>query len=680
MATGFDESFAIGVNGKWGSGKTSFLDLVKQELPKEDIILIDFKPWNSQTPNSIIKDFFNTVYSELDKQYSPLAKLFVKYSNKLVSINDGAVSKSVKDVFSVYQTPESVNSLHKEINERLKPIRERLVICIDDLDRLDKQELIEVIRLVRNTANFRNTFFLVAYDRDYVLNAIQGINSHNYQEFLEKIFQLEITLPLFNPSVLSTEFWKRLKERVLEKYHDELDGIATGTSAHRKLDLEPWIYHMRDVTRLLNSITLNLDSLLGNVDLRDFIRIEILRLKYPPVYELIKREKNQFLTHQQRSYGSEFVYELIYEKNHGGNPDKTVLSEYLKRKTDLSVNESNVHHVMKLVSGIFKTRYYLSPRLSITRPSKFDRYFMYQLPPGSLSEIEFGDARDGTQKDFNTKILEWVNMGLAGELRLMFKQVDRFDNRADFEKIIQAIFFFGNLPDETYSRFVGFKFGYDIKDLVSKLYNGDGRLARKYYGDDDDELLEFLREIFKAAKRPYTFEASFIEEVRNELSQGFPLSDSELKEIVLKYQELYYESADSLDDHVWDLFHCTKKKPWTEVKESSGAVSRGAVEIPEEAKTNFRQFVLKKDWKAFLYQLINLESRDRETWSINEFVLQIFDSWGEFKNTLVSMNTDDDPELNEFLKFLDAVAEKGYNTYVPFTFKELDISEKLKNS
>ncbi|GEO04459.1 hypothetical protein AAE02nite_21230 [Adhaeribacter aerolatus] len=158
-STHLEKAFAIGVNAKWGMGKTSFFNLIKQNLSSEENIIIDFNSWNSSSPKSIIQDFFDTLQDELRKYYSSLAHELRKYSDKLIALSDNNITQSIKATAGILIGDNSINSLHQEINIKLKKIDKKIIIFVDDLDRLDKSEIIEVMRLIRNTANFYNTIF-----------------------------------------------------------------------------------------------------------------------------------------------------------------------------------------------------------------------------------------------------------------------------------------------------------------------------------------------------------------------------------------------------------------------------------------------------------------------------------------------------------------------------------------
>lgn len=196
------QAFAVGVIGTWGSGKTTFLNFIEKELKDkleksqiENIIFLKFNPWQFDNSATLIDDFFSTLKNKLKEFNAELSNQLTNYAQQLIALETNSITKISKIGFNSLSKEKSLDDLFKEINTTLKILNKRIVIFVDDLDRLDKREVIEVIRLIRNTANFSNLIFIVAYDRDYVVNAIKGINDHNVDSYLEKIFQLEIDLP-----------------------------------------------------------------------------------------------------------------------------------------------------------------------------------------------------------------------------------------------------------------------------------------------------------------------------------------------------------------------------------------------------------------------------------------------------------------------------------------------------
>src|SRR5690606_16329262 len=136
----------------------------------------------------------------------------------------------------------------------------------------DNEEIVEVIRLIRNNANFYNTFFIVAYDRNYVVNALKNHNQYRQEQFLEKIFQIEITLPYFKSDILRYKLAEKLKQKFPQDFHSTIDEEVIGSPSIVPVFLNEWLGSMRDVTRLANALVLNLSKLNGEVVFNDFLR------------------------------------------------------------------------------------------------------------------------------------------------------------------------------------------------------------------------------------------------------------------------------------------------------------------------------------------------------------------------------------------------------------------------
>lgn len=128
--------FAIGITGKWGMGKTSFINLLKNYLDPDEMVLVDFQPWNSQTPTAILKDLLKTIQVNVRPDYS-LAKLVARYSESLLEINESNRSHIIQLVLNIFSGNTSTDQLFESINEYLKQKNKKLIVFIDDLDRLD---------------------------------------------------------------------------------------------------------------------------------------------------------------------------------------------------------------------------------------------------------------------------------------------------------------------------------------------------------------------------------------------------------------------------------------------------------------------------------------------------------------------------------------------------------------
>ena len=665
MNSHFENSFAIGINGKWGAGKTSFIDLIKRNIDKEKVIEINFNPWHSDSPKAIVKDFFETVQLSLRSHHSSLSRTLINYSDKMVSLNDNTVTQTIQATVNTITGFKSLNDLFKDINNSLKEIDKKIIIYIDDLDRLDKQEIIEVIRLVRNTANFYNTFFVVAYDRNYIVNALEDHNKYRNEHFLEKIFQIEITLPYFKKHILRYKLAEKINSKISQDYHNLIEKNVLGSKYYFKNELDGWLENMRDVTRLANSVILNLKQINEEIDFKDFIYIELIRMRYPSVYELLSKKESEFFKTEKNNKGK-YQYELIEEDNED-KVKEIKLKTYLKKNfINHSIPQEDISKTIYLICEIFKNNkfdYSDRSHLSIIYPSKFHRYFTYTLLDGSLSEIEFSKARSSDQSTFKNKISEWIEKGLENELKERLEEIKTFDDRIDFEKVITSIFYFGNHKNNR-----GEYYQYDLENLFTKLSNYEGVLFKKYYdGLNDTELESFIENIFQKAKSPYFFETRFIEHSLRYQHYKIPISNEKLISIATEYLRAYCqeEKIDYVD--VWRIFRSCMHK---EIKDDKRYSS-----ISEEVKTIMKDFALVKGLNGFIKSIIIPETNDYENFAINNLVKMIFDTWENFTEFISNQSEEKNNYLIEFKPFLEALRKENFE-FVPFKFKIIPIQNE----
>ena len=165
-------SFAIGILGQYGSGKTSFLNLINLALGDKDALKIEFNPWSAANPDMIRREFFDLLADRVAMLDRKVSSLMYAYGRKLASF-DGR-SQSWFNWVGFFRNQVSVQSSgeYEQINKMLNDTGKKIVVSIDDLDRLYPSEISEVLKLIRNTANFSNVIYLVGYDREYVLSAL----------------------------------------------------------------------------------------------------------------------------------------------------------------------------------------------------------------------------------------------------------------------------------------------------------------------------------------------------------------------------------------------------------------------------------------------------------------------------------------------------------------------------
>lgn len=656
----FEKSFAIGVNGKWGVGKTSFFNLIKRHFRNKDVIEIDFNPWKSSNSNMIIKDFFELILEKISLDSYSTSKKIKQYSKKLASANGSSLIQSTNAIVETLFGDESTETLYKNINKAFIKIDKKIIVYIDDVDRLDYDEAYEVLRLIRNTGNFHNTIFIVAYDRDYIVNLLSQHNLHNSSVFLEKIFQFEISLPYFDKHILKKLLVEKLLNICPVDHKASIEKTIVGDYNINNDYLDNWLDHVRDVTKIANSLTINLDTLWGDVEFSDFFRMELLRIKYPSVHRLIHKQTNEFFTIKMGDYNWQYfiLKDQYFEK-------------YLKTNISvLTISESEIPKITNLLKNIFPDEQDLfllkrSP-LSIIYPSKFYRYFTFDLSMSNLSEIEFSKARSGSLKMFKEKITSWVEDGLSDEVKDKLIIIKDFDNRDDFEKIITAIFHFASLPllkENSKGQILGFS-NHDIYDKLNKTTI----ISKLYYQESDSDYILFVKSLFNKAKTPFKFESYLINFLLDLDGEEFPLTKDELNEIRFCYLKQYANRANKLDERILELFNSFKKSS------AHNNDKRTNEEIKIHLKINnlMKELILNKDFDGFIENILYNPFNEYKTFGISgKVIVQIFGGWKPFLVELEKIKPENSKYINEFKEFIEAYKKTNLKGDIPFSFKTI---------
>lgn len=272
--------FVLGLTGKWGSGKTSLLNLIVEETNDEKIVFKTFRPWEYSSTEAMFTGLYNLITEELAKNGNKLdlyaslkkyKKALFEYAKNLINVD-----------FSVLLGNDdfSVNSINKEINNILEDIDNELIIIIDDIDRLNQKDVVFLLKVIKNIISFNKVKYIISYDESR-LRKILNFNNEYEEEYLDKIINAKLNIPSLDRESFKLLFIT-LVHNMLTFYSElsnekELDNILGEISQ----DLN----NMRDCIRFINSLSLSINTLKEyKLYLPDFVAIEYIKYKNKSLY------------------------------------------------------------------------------------------------------------------------------------------------------------------------------------------------------------------------------------------------------------------------------------------------------------------------------------------------------------------------------------------------------------
>lgn len=677
-------SFPIGIVAKWGAGKTTFINTLLTKFKGEEVIKIELNVWKCSSNTQLVETLFKELKEKLEKYSFTINNQLQSYAVSLLKGAKGEGLNSIKNITELIMPDASLAKQYESINEEVKQIGKKIVIVIDDLDRLDKKEIYEVIRLIRNTANFSNTFFIVAYDRNYILNAIEEINPYQTHYFLEKIFQIEFSLPVISDTILQKEIWIRIEPFLTDAARSGYKMLQERGFAffeYGDADLTTsFIHNIRDVVRFVNSFKLSYEFVKDEVYFPDFYNLELIKFKHPDLFTMIYKEHHKLFTTDREGagtfYGSSNTYSLqkVYE---GGK--KTRVSELRvlieNNKHNLKLSDRDIDIVCIAFGSIFpepgnilsSRKETLNYHLSVLLPSMFDRYFILGIE-GKLSEITFSKMRQFPYLDFIKQIDDLVlNQGLANELGERFELVKSFDNKEDFEKIVKGIFHFANLPNTDVNSNRHFKFTGYQDEVLAKLLGAESSIA---FFKSKEEYKDFIFNLLKNHSNRYGYSDEFL---RSLLHRSYYyiqnlFTEIEISDLAFENFKNFIVKQDKLTFDLWWLFmNC-------QVRQKSNDMY-GSYElrypVQENAISIMRKFIWEVDLNTFLHFIIRNGIGQPFQFVIDNHLRFLFKS----NELFVWMLKRDSRELTykeEFLRFYDALTsiEEYKNNGVPLKFFE----------
>ncbi|NQZ58794.1 MAG: hypothetical protein HRT88_15180 [Lentisphaeraceae bacterium] len=311
-------SMVFGLEGRWGEGKTSLINMISDELEKKqnfDPVILHFNPWIIQGVDTLMKEFIKffidglkekwTAFDTGDKltKVSKLLDNMVNFGNLLTPLSLlpqaapfvlatkgflGGMKKSA-DAAKKLSELDSMSSitLKNKIEEGLRELGQPVVVFIDDIDRLPPEQVRIIFQMVKAVCNFDGIAYFLSYDLGPVSKALSFDGVDDGEQYIEKIVQQVYHLPrasFYHRHKFLVSNLHQLFNRLEIELYDYEKELMNGTYINAALIIE----NPRDIIRLINKLSWCVGPSRGEVNVMDIVLFLALEAKYSKVTKEIR--------------------------------------------------------------------------------------------------------------------------------------------------------------------------------------------------------------------------------------------------------------------------------------------------------------------------------------------------------------------------------------------------------
>ncbi len=429
-----------GIYGKWGEGKTTLMNFVKNRLfaqgKGDGIVIAEFNPWLVNNDEALLQEFFKTIMTDADdvvrnafKKYGSLAIFASKTIVNAAAPGFGsALAKGIKWAQKALEdSKDTLSELKDKASEAIIKSKKHLIVMIDDVDRLDKEELHTVMRLIRQVADFKNCIYVVSMDVNMVAKSIASYHGNGSRQDGRKFVDKIVQVPIMLPQIPQSDMLKLAKEYLRETLQDTADEKLIEEISKAIL---PFIGTFRELKRYCNQLAFVLPYMKGEVNIHDLCILEAIKMvnaeSYSKIYERQEALRHivgnaSLLTEDKGHQEAEKNYEAAKEYVTQGVEGK--LKEVIYESLDVLFDNSSIDYQQDIDNKRLDTGVY------------FQKYFTQLVPGELIPDRELDSFRGeflkldevGIAKQFD----EWVELYSASEVKRAALYIIRNSNYGD---------------------------------------------------------------------------------------------------------------------------------------------------------------------------------------------------------------------------------------------------------
>lgn len=551
------DSLVVGLYGGWGVGKTSVINLVMEELNfaasnMEDNtkpIILNFSAWSYSGQHQLIYSFFRRLssalrgvtYLENSERILHLLELYVSFfTHQPVPRSlrpkrpwyEKLIKRRNEEEVYAWESGRDLTLVKAELNELLRHQQHKIIISIDNISRLYPDEIKQLFQIVKSMGDYANTVYLLAFDKDQVITALDNLDEGGGEDFVEKVIQMPFEIPAIQQQDLEIIFADKLSDLMTlvpnEAWNTEYWADIYYNS------LKYFFLNCRDITRYVNTLEFSYTRLRDVVNPVDFFALTALEVFTPEVYAGIRDNKDLFtdlldnvyiITEDQREKDKARCEEIIHRTNRIDDETLLELLIYLfPRLSYIYYPDIKIYHAEAMARKLRR----------ICSPDLFDIYFRLSMQTSQIPLTEFYTLLDFASDE---AMFEQVITRLNQDERII-KFLDLLDSKIikkipknHIQTIVNALLENGDL----FPAGVTGKLSLETPMRIHRIIHD---LLRRFPNSEDRYLL-LQQAIGKAVKSVYIS----VFELREQAKEHSAETDSFIPS---EYRDLEYDQLKSL--------------------------------------------------------------------------------------------------------------------------------------
>lgn len=381
----------IAVSGPFGSGKTSVLNLLRLRLMRSAIV-ISFSAWLPGSQDTLATYLLSDISNECRKRYvipglGPSTRRLARAVAEALPVLKGYV-----EIFGASTQRDDIENLKRALSR----IPKRVVVLLDELDRMEKDEVLTLLKVLRGVSHLPNITFVCAVDTEELIRIVKDKPDNENRRYFEKFFPVSIRLPDADARTLTRFGVERvtvaLDQRGWFLTSDEKEKFQSALGELWDRLVSGFCTNLREVGLIANDVGIAAALLKREVDPVDLVLVEMLKRFRPPIYSLIAENGVALTGGESVIRGGKYISDVT---------QKRLYEDFEARRDALAEGNQDRERIKAVVSYLFPSRdghrapvvrglsaEIAQPEKRISEPSMFPAYFRYEVPEAVFSSTK----------------------------------------------------------------------------------------------------------------------------------------------------------------------------------------------------------------------------------------------------------------------------------------------------